>query len=92
MSMKRLFGYDLDDALRLAKLQRRRAAVRLVVPTLGFVALGTALGVGIGLMVAPSSGRRLRQEVTDRIGQARERMAKREPKREMVNATTPSTP
>jgi hypothetical protein len=91
MSMKQLMGYDLDSVLRLAKLQRRRAAVEFIVPALGFMALGAALGVGIGLMVAPSSGRRLRQDVTDRIDQFRSRRmakgeAKGQEKREMINA------
>ena len=84
--MKELMGYDLDSILRMAKLQRRRRAVELVMPTLGYLALGAAVGVGIGLMLAPSSGHRLRQDVGSRIDQMRARMGKGEQKRETVNA------
>jgi YtxH-like protein len=74
MWMKKWSRWELDDILRLANLQRRCSTFQSVAPALGFVALGTALGVGVGLMLAPSSGRRLRQDVADRMGQLRNRM------------------
>jgi len=77
MSMKKLVGYDLDDILRLANLQRRRSAIELFAPALGFMALGAAVGAGVGLMLAPSSGRRLRQDVTERVDQLRDRISQR---------------
>jgi len=86
MSMKQLMGYDLDNILRIAKLQRRRKALELALPALGYVALGAAVGLGVGLMLAPAPGHRLRQDVSDRIDQFRSRMAAKGEK--MVNATT----
>jgi YtxH-like protein len=87
MSMKKWTGWELDDVLRLASLQRKRSAFGAVAPAVGFTVLGTALGVGVGLMLAPSSGRRLRQDVAERVDQLRERIASRENSRETNNLT-----
>jgi hypothetical protein len=94
MSMKKVIGYDLDDILRLANLRRGDSAVEQVAPALGFIALGAAIGVGVGLMLAPSSGRRLRQDLTERVGHFRDRMSndrasKREYNSEMENPSVP---
>jgi sensor domain CHASE-containing protein len=84
MWMKKRIGYDLDDILHLARLQRRRSMTAFVVPAALFMILGAALGAGFGLVLAPSSGRRLRQEVGDRLDQIRERV------KSEVNATAQS--
>jgi YtxH-like protein len=72
--MKNLMGFDVDDALEFVGLRRRNAAIQFILPAVGFLALGAAVGAGVGLMFAPSSGRRLRQEVGDKLDQLRERM------------------
>jgi len=87
MSMKNLIRYDIDDILDLVGLERRRSFMGAALPAIGFVALGAALGAGIGLMLAPSSGRRLRQEVGDRFDQIRERVKSEAQKQGIVNAT-----
>lgn len=72
--MKNIIGYDIDDVLDLVGLRRRRALFGIVLPAVGLVALGAALGACAGLLLAPSSGRRLRQDVGERLDQIRSRM------------------
>jgi hypothetical protein len=74
MTMKKVVGYDMDDVLELVGLARRRPLINVILPTVGLIALGAAVGAGVGLMFAPSSGRRLRKDVGDRLDQIRERM------------------
>jgi gas vesicle protein len=88
MTMKNAIGYDIDDALRLMGLRRTRALFGTVLPAIGLLCLGAAIGAGAGLMLAPSSGRRLRQDVGDRLDQIKERM-KTEAQKHGVNATPP---
>lgn len=90
MSMRKWTGWELDDILRLANLQRRGSTLQSVAPAVGLMAIGAALGVGVGLMLAPSSGRRLRQDVADRIDKLRDRMASSEPGRETNNLSPQS--
>jgi hypothetical protein len=88
MNIKKVTGYDLDDMLRLMGLARRRSIVDAVLPVLGYIALGTAIGAGVGLLLAPSSGRRLRQDVGDRLDQILERV-KREGRSSVAEANAP---
>jgi hypothetical protein len=76
--MKNMNGYDLGDILDLFGLTRKRTTLEVLLPALGLLVAGAALGAGAGLAFAPASGRRfrhdLREEVGGRIGQIRERI------------------
>jgi hypothetical protein len=74
MNMKKWIGYDLDDLFESAGLQRRRPFAAMLLPAFVFLACGAAVGAGVGLMFAPSSGRRFRREFGDRFEQIRERV------------------
>lgn len=87
MRIGRLLGYDIDDVLDLVGLQRRRTAIGAVLPALGLVAFGAAIGAGVGLMFAPSSGRRLRQDMSERLDQMREKVKVEARKQGLLNAT-----
>lgn len=87
MTMKKVIGYDLDDILDLVGLERRRSVIGIMLPAIGFVAIGAAIGAGVGLMFAPSSGRRLRQEVGDRFDQIRERVKSEAQKQGVMSAS-----
>ena len=87
MRIGRLLGYDIDDVLELVGLQRRRSAIGAVLPAVGLVAIGAVVGAGVGLMFAPSSGRRLRQDVSERLDQMREKMKVEARKQGLLNAT-----
>jgi len=75
MTMKTMTGYNIDDALDLLGLTRKRGSfLGAFVPALALLSVGAALGAGVGLAFAPSSGRRLRKDFGDRLEQLRERM------------------
>jgi hypothetical protein len=60
-----LFALDMVlDAIGLGRGYRMR---RYAMPGLGLLVLGAAIGAGIGLVLAPSSGRRLRENVADQL-------------------------
>ncbi len=91
MRIKKLMrGYELDDALRLIGRSRRRSMLEMVLPALALLAAGAAVGAGIGLVFAPSSGRRLREDMSGRLDQLRERVKKESDKHRNADAT--STP
>jgi YtxH-like protein len=77
MTIKRMMRrYDLEDALGLVGLARRRSMLGMFLPAIGLLAAGVAIGAGVGLAFAPSSGRRLRQDVGGRLDQIRDRVKK----------------
>lgn len=87
MRIRRLLGYDMDDVLDIVGLQRRRSAIGALLVGGGLVAIGAAVGAGVGLMFAPSSGRRLRQDMSERLDQMREKMKVEARKQGLLNAT-----
>jgi hypothetical protein len=89
MTMKSAIGYDIDDILDLVGLQRRRVSVRILLTAIGLMAAGAAAGACAGLLLAPSSGRRLRQDVGDRLDQIRERVKGEAQKRGITTNATP---
>ena len=90
MTIKKLMRrYELDDALRLMGMHRR-SAMETFLPALGLLAAGAVMGAGIGLALAPSSGRRLRQDIGGRLDQLRERVRK-DSEHARVNATATSS-
>jgi gas vesicle protein len=58
----------------------------MVLPALALLSAGAAIGAGVGLAFAPSSGRRLRKEFGDRFDQLRERMKAESKPRSSANA------
>lgn len=86
MSMKKMFGYDVDDVLELVGLERKTTFFGALLPSMGLLVVGAVVGVGIGLAFAPSSGQRLREGVGAKLDQLRDR-AKREARpQDTVNA------
>jgi gas vesicle protein len=67
-------GLDVDDVLELIGLERKRSFLGAFLPTVGLLALGAAVGAGIGLAFAPSSGRNLREVVGGKLDKIRERV------------------
>jgi hypothetical protein len=85
--MKKMMGHDIDDILELAGLERRRNILSMLLPAVGLLAFGAAFGAGVGLMFAPSSGRRFRQDMGDRLDQLRDKMKNEAQKEGVMNAT-----
>ena len=55
-----LSDYDMDDALRLMGLRRRRSPAARFFGGLGLVLGGMAVGAVMGILMAPRAGRDLR--------------------------------
>jgi gas vesicle protein len=81
----------VDSLLTYAGLERRRAFFGTLVAGAALVTVGVMVGAGIGLMLAPSSGRRLRQDVGDRLDQFRNRFVSEANRQGILNATTGTT-
>ena len=86
--MRKLMGYDIEDVLELAGLQRRHSLMGTLLPALGLLAAGAAIGAGVGLAFAPSSGRRLREGMSGRLDQLREGARKEVHKYSEANASS----
>jgi hypothetical protein len=59
--------FQADDLLGVVGLQRRRSAAQVILPAIGLVSLGAAVGAGVALLIAPSSGAELRQRLSERV-------------------------
>jgi gas vesicle protein len=86
--MKKPLDY-VDSLLDLVRLERRRSFAEALLPGAALIVFGVAVGAGVGLMLAPSSGRRLRQDVGERLDQIKNRVAGEARRHGVVNATAP---
>jgi hypothetical protein len=87
--MKKVVDFDFGDILHLVGVERKRSPLAVLLPAFVFVAVGAAVGASIGLMFAPSSGRSLRHDMGDRLGQIRGRVKSEAQKKGVVNAPSP---
>lgn len=60
-----------DDILGAIGLETRRTATDYILPALGVFSAGLLVGAGLGLMLAPKSGRELRGDIRERITERR---------------------
>jgi hypothetical protein len=65
---KQLSGMEKDDILKWFGVEERRTAADYIVPAVGLFSVGLLLGAGLGLMLAPKSGRELRADLRTRLG------------------------
>lgn len=70
-------GYGVSDLLGSVGLERRRTAMDRLLPAIGLIGLGTAIGAGVALLWAPSSGRELRARMSEQLDHAKERAKER---------------
>ena len=93
MSMKRrirkMKDFDLDDVLGAFGLTRRRGVLGFVLPAVGLLAAGTVIGAGIALLFAPSSGRRLRADMGEKVKQLKERYVPEQVASSEINSVVP---
>lgn len=63
-----------EDIVRALGLQQRRSSGPDMVPSLALFGAGLLVGAGLALLLAPTSGRELREEITERANDLRERV------------------
>lgn len=67
----------LDDVLGVIGLERKPSDLAKLLPMAGLITVSAAVGAGIALLLAPSSGTRLRARLSDGIGQAKHQLSDR---------------
>lgn len=72
--LRSIQGFGVDDVLGSVGLERRRSTLDKVLPAVGYVGLGTVIGAGAALLLAPSSGKELRDKVSHQLDEAKSRI------------------
>ena len=73
--LRRAIGdFDSDDILEKLGVESRRSSIDKVMPAVAVFAAGVAVGVGIGLILAPKSGSELRGDLQSQFRRAKGRM------------------
>jgi hypothetical protein len=72
--IKAVEGLSLDDALGVVGLERKPSSLSHFLPAIGLITISAAIGAGIALLLAPSSGRRLRARLADGVDEAKHRL------------------
>jgi len=68
-------GLELDDILGVIGLERARGPLARLLPAIGLVAVSAAVGAGAALLLAPSSGPKLRARLSDGLEDAKHRLS-----------------
>lgn len=64
---KTLSKYDREDILAAIGLEPKRSTTQVVVPAIGFFAVGILAGVGLGMLFAPKPGYELREDLSEQM-------------------------
>jgi hypothetical protein len=86
-AVKVVRGFEADDLLGLFGLQRRRSGLQLILPAIGLVSLGAAVGAGAALLIAPSSGADLRQKLSERVDKLTDKISELQKNHQPSTAT-----
>lgn len=62
--------YDKEDILAAIGLEPKRSTVDVVLPAVGFFAVGVLAGVGLGMLFAPKPGYELREDISEQVNRA----------------------
>ena len=73
--IKSVEGLELEDILGLVGLERKPSTLAQVLPAIAMITVSAAVGAGIALLLAPSSGTRLRAKLSDGIDDAKHRLS-----------------
>lgn len=66
-TLEKMKQLDKDDLLHMVGLETRRTTWTNLAPGVAALAVGLLVGTGIGLMLAPRSGRDLREDIARRL-------------------------
>ncbi len=80
-----------DEILKNLGIETRPSFGQFVLPVLGIASAALLIGAGIGMMLAPKSGRELRSDLNERMSTMRSRMRREveQPGQGPVTSTTP---
>jgi YtxH-like protein len=73
--IKTIEGVQLEDILGVFGLERRPTTLAQVLPAAGLITISAAVGAGIALLLAPTSGTKLRARLSDGIDDAKHRLS-----------------
>jgi hypothetical protein len=88
MKLNDLKNLSKDDVLAALGLQTRDSTFSAVAGSLGLIGLGVLLGAGAALLMAPKSGRELREDLSSRLNGTTRRVADRV-REELASAREP---
>ncbi|HKO50290.1 MAG TPA: YtxH domain-containing protein [Polyangiaceae bacterium] len=72
--IKAVEGLSLNDALGVVGLERKPSSLSQFLPAIGLITISAAVGAGIALLLAPSSGSKLRARLSSEIDDAKHRL------------------
>ena len=72
--IKSVEGLELNDILGVIGLERKPSSIARFLPAAGLIAFSAAIGAGVALLLAPSSGSKLRARLSDGLDEAKERL------------------
>lgn len=70
-----LESLNVDTVLGAAGLERKPSALSHLLPVAGLITVSAAVGAGVALLLAPSSGSQLRSRLSDGLGEAKQRLS-----------------
>jgi hypothetical protein len=65
---------NTDDLIRLIGLQRQRTASDALLPSMALFGAGLLVGAGLALLLAPTTGKQLRDELGERAADIKDRV------------------
>lgn len=77
MKINDIKNLSREDILAALGLQTRTSAVSTVLGSLGLIGIGALLGAGAALVLAPKSGRELRDDLSTKLNGTTKRVADR---------------
>ena len=77
MKLNDLKNLSKDDVLAVLGLEARESAASAILGSLGLLGLGFLVGAGAALMLAPKTGRELREDLGNRLNGTTRRVADR---------------
>ncbi|HWZ92163.1 MAG TPA: YtxH domain-containing protein [Polyangiaceae bacterium] len=66
---------DFNDVLGVVGLERQPSRAARTLPAIGLILVSAAVGAGAALLLAPSSGTKLRARLSDGLGEAKHRLS-----------------